>query len=53
MASKEADPVRKKELERIAETCRWVPASLIAEARSPWLSAVGSSQNSVKKGNII
>jgi len=26
LASKERDPVRKKELERIAETCRWVPA---------------------------
>jgi len=27
MALKEKDPVRKKELERIAETCRWVPAN--------------------------
>ncbi|MEM3365479.1 MAG: pyruvate formate lyase family protein [Candidatus Methanomethyliaceae archaeon] len=27
MASKENDPLRKKELERIAETCRWVPAN--------------------------
>lgn len=27
MASSEADPVRKKELERIAETCRWVPGN--------------------------
>ncbi|MEM3580267.1 MAG: pyruvate formate lyase family protein, partial [Candidatus Bathyarchaeia archaeon] len=25
--SKENDPLRKKELERIAETCRWVPAN--------------------------
>ena len=27
MASKETDPTRKKELERIAATCRWVPAN--------------------------
>lgn len=27
MASKEVDLARKKELERIAETCRWVPAN--------------------------
>jgi len=27
MASKEIDPTRKKELERIAETCRWVPGN--------------------------
>ncbi|MEM4523104.1 MAG: pyruvate formate lyase family protein, partial [Nitrososphaeria archaeon] len=27
MASKEKDPIRKKELERIAETCKWVPAN--------------------------
>ncbi|MFC1820883.1 pyruvate formate lyase family protein, partial [Thermodesulfobacteriota bacterium] len=27
MASIEKDPTRKKELERIAETCRWVPAN--------------------------
>jgi pyruvate formate-lyase/glycerol dehydratase family glycyl radical enzyme len=27
MAAKEKDPVRKKELEKIAETCRWVPAN--------------------------
>ena len=27
MASKEADPTRKKELERIAATCQWVPAN--------------------------
>jgi pyruvate formate-lyase/glycerol dehydratase family glycyl radical enzyme len=27
MAAKEKDPVRKKELERIAEICRWVPAN--------------------------
>lgn len=27
LARKESDPVRKKELERIAETCRWVPAN--------------------------
>jgi len=27
MAAKEADPTRKKELERIAVTCQWVPAN--------------------------
>jgi len=27
LAAKEVNPVRKKELERIAETCRWVPAN--------------------------
>jgi len=27
VASKEADPTRKKELERIAATCQWVPAN--------------------------
>ncbi len=27
MAATEVDPVRKKELERIAETCRWVPGN--------------------------
>ena len=27
MASKETDPTRKKELERIAATCQWVPAN--------------------------
>jgi len=27
MASKEADPTRKKELERISATCQWVPAN--------------------------
>ena len=27
MASKEKDPVRKRELERIAATCQWVPAN--------------------------
>jgi formate C-acetyltransferase len=27
MASKEADPTRKKELERMAATCQWVPAN--------------------------
>ena len=27
MATKETDPERKRELERIAETCRWVPAN--------------------------
>ena len=27
MAESEADPVRKKELERIADTCRWVPGN--------------------------
>jgi pyruvate formate-lyase/glycerol dehydratase family glycyl radical enzyme len=27
LALKEKDPIRKKELERIAETCRWVPAN--------------------------
>ena len=27
MASSEGDPVRKQELERIAETCRWVPGN--------------------------
>jgi pyruvate formate-lyase/glycerol dehydratase family glycyl radical enzyme len=27
MAAKEKDPIRKKELEKIAETCRWVPAN--------------------------
>jgi pyruvate formate-lyase/glycerol dehydratase family glycyl radical enzyme len=27
MAAKEKDPTRKKDLEKIAETCRWVPAN--------------------------
>lgn len=27
LAKKESDPVRKKDLEKIAETCRWVPAN--------------------------
>ncbi|MFC1928259.1 glycyl radical protein [Chloroflexota bacterium] len=33
MATKEADPRRKKELERIAEVCEWVPAN---PARNWW-----------------
>lgn len=45
MAAKETDPVRKKELEKIAEVCDWVPAnparSFHEALQSTWFITVG------------
>jgi formate C-acetyltransferase len=45
MASKEADPERKAELERIAETCEWVPANpprnFVEAMQTVWFTILG------------
>ncbi|MEM4450353.1 MAG: pyruvate formate lyase family protein, partial [Nitrososphaerota archaeon] len=56
MASKESDPVRKEELERIAETCRWVPANpartFYEAIQSFWFTFLVTQQSTASMGRF-